>query len=130
MKKVLSLIVVLMLVVVLVGCGKKKAAEAKGKGFTDEYKEADLVFKNANISAHGEYSIITSTLTNTSEEDKQIGMVKLTVTYTNTSNNENTTEFLIYFGDKIEGNQTLQTETMLDFNTNNITKVEYEFVQK
>ena len=129
MKKVLSLIVVLMLVVALVGCGKKKEKE-KTPEFLEEYKQDDLVFKNESISAEGENSVITSTLTNTTDEDKQIGMVKLTVTYVNASNIEHTTEMLIYFGDKIEGNQTLQTETTVEFNTTSITKVEYEFVQK
>ena len=129
MKRVLSLIVVLMLIVVLAGCGKKSKTE-KTPELMNEYKHGDLVFKNTSISAEGENSIITSTLTNTTDEDKQIGMVKLIVTYTSSSEVEHTAEMLIYFGDKIEGNQTLQTETTVEFNTNSITKVEYEFIQK
>lgn len=130
MKKVLSLIVVLMLVVVLVGCGKKDKEDKKDNKFMDEYKSQNLVFKNASISANGDFTTITSTLENTSDDDKEIGMVKLKVTYKDKSEIENTAELLIYFGDKIDGNQVLKTETTVDFDINSITKVEYEFVQK
>ena len=130
MKKVLSLIVVLMLVVVLVGCGKKEKDNKKDNKFMDEYKSQDLVFKNDSVSTDGVFTTITSTLTNTSDSDKEIGIVKLTVTYTDASDVENTAELLIYFGNKIDGNQVLKTETTVDFDITNIIKVEYEFVQK
>ena len=130
MKKILSLLVVLVLVVVLTGCGKKDKNKDKEPDFMDEYKYNDLVFKNDNIIANGEFTVISSSLTNTSDNDKEISMVKLKVTYVDSSDTENTAELLIYFGDKIEGNQVLKTETMVDFDVTTITKVEYEFVQK
>lgn len=130
MKKVLSLLIVFMLVVVLAGCGKKNKNKEKEPEFMDEYKYNDLVFKNDSVSTDGVFTTITSTLTNTSDSDKEIGIVKLTVTYTDASDFENTAELLIYFGNKIDGNQVLKTETTVDFDITNIIKVEYEFVQK
>ncbi len=130
MKKILNLVLVLMLAVLIVGCGKKEETKDSNDEIIGEYKSNDLVFKNESIAKSGDNTIITSSLTNNSKSEKTIGWVKLIVTYKNATDNETTTEILVYFGDRIEGKQTLQTTTIVDFDIDSITKVEYEFSKK
>lgn len=128
MKKIFNIVLVLIVTIILVGCGKKE--KAGNEKFMEEYKKGDLIFKNESITKNGNTTVITSTLTNNSNEEKSIGWVKLNVIYKNVSNSEQTTDMLIYFGDRIEGNQTLQTTTIIDFDIDKIVDVKYEFVQK
>lgn len=124
MKKILYLIVIVMILFVTTSCGSKK--ENNNNDIKDEYVYKDLVFKNTNITKNGDTSIITSTLTNNSDSTKSITWVVLNIT----KKSGEKYKMLIYFGDKIESNQTLQTTSTIDFDLNDIEKIEYEFNEK
>jgi uncharacterized protein YcfL len=117
MKKILCALV---LIILLTGCGAKK--EKIVYGLYDKYVYNNLEFRNTDVKENGNIYTITSTLTNKSNETKNIKWYKLNVVMENGKKHNIT----IYFGNIIEPHQTLQTTTSVDFDVNLIKSIDYE----
>lgn len=130
MKKILISIITILVIVSLFGCGNIKSKDKQEKTGIERLKEVveidGLTFKNDTAEYKDNETQFSSTIKNTTNEEKHVEYVKATITYKTEEGEEQIVDLLFYFGADLKKGEEATTLTSIDLDITKTVKVEYQ----